>query len=585
MFDGKIQSNPATFAGYIWICALALSVLLATLSCYRAIGGVEEYAFGCDSFGYLSMAEAIRAGFHNRELPQFQIHSPQIQLLVDEMRAQHVPLEQWDELVAPHAHHYFPRTGAVGAQYPPGTGLALAMFPQGHALYRLNLIVLAALSAVAVVSLGLATRRGAWVAAGCVVLALEMCIALQQRVGTSSYSINAMMLPILLAVVGAFGARALDAEERRRWATPTAAFVSGIALGFGVMTRLSLILEVPGFALLLWSAPWMRNFLRRVFPFGVGVMIAGVLPVLINNYRVAGAWYLPTYNRDDAAPPNFDHLFHNARYYLAGDGSFGNRMLLALVISFAAVALLRRRGSTLHQLCGIALSAATMWAVPMLYFLSHKTTIWYYSTPGTLSTALTLALGLLAVEALLRTPRPDDPVLVDADKLVGDGLAMPSLRWLRTAPAMLAGVVALWNTPFAGLSALPPAPTAPEHRMLLPAELADKQNWIWADKLSGTLRYYADRTAFKTPFSIPSVRLMAYSYVARRGEQQYMIIDTPTMKALLTEATMSGAVAELRGNVGYAPYYLIRWPAIEHAHAITEPLGESSAHTSLNTAN
>src|ERR1700689_4964008 len=98
MFGEKIQRNPATFAGYIWIGALALSVLLATCSCYRAIGGVEEYASGCDSFGYLSMAKAIRAGFHNSELPQFQIHSPQIQLLVDEMRARHVPLDQWDEL-------------------------------------------------------------------------------------------------------------------------------------------------------------------------------------------------------------------------------------------------------------------------------------------------------------------------------------------------------------------------------------------------------------------------------------------------------------------------------------------------------
>jgi hypothetical protein len=580
MFGGKIQRNPATFAGYIWICALALSVLLATRSGYRAIGGVEEYAFGCDSFGYLSMAKAIRAGFHNRELPQFQIHSPQIQLLVDEMRARHVALEQWDELVAPHAHHYFPRTGAVGAQYPPGTGLALAMFPQGHALYRLNLIVLAGLSAVAIVSLGLAARRRAWAAAGCVVLALEMCIALHQRVGSSSYSINAMILPILFAVLGAFGALVPDAAERPRWTAPTAAFMAGIALGFGVMTRLSLILEVPGFALLLWSAPWMRNFRRRVFPFGVGVMIAGVLPVLINNYRVAGAWYLSTYNRGDAAPPNIDHLLHNARFYLVGDGSFGNRMLLALVISFAALTLFRPRSSTLHRMRETALAAAAMWGAPMLYFLSHKTTTWYYSTPGTLCTALTLAFGLLAIEALPRTPTSDDPVLADADI----PLARPSLRWFGTAPALLAGVVALWNTPFAGLFALPPAPTATEHRMVLPAELADQQSWIWADKLSGTLSYYADRTAFKTPFSIPSVRLIAYSYIARRGEQQYMIVDTPTMKALLTEARMSGAVAELRGSIGYAPYYLIRWPAIEHAHATTEPIGDSS-RISLNKVN
>ena len=106
--------------------------------------------------------------------------------------------------------------------------------------------------------------------------------------------------------------------------------------------------------------------------------------------------------------------------------------------------------------------------------------------------------------------------------------------------------------------------------MMLPPELADEQSWIWADNLTGTLRYYADRTAFKTPFSIPSVRRMAYSYVARRGEKQYMIIDSLPMMVLLAEAARSGAVAELRGRIGDVPYYLIRWPALDHARATTD---------------
>jgi hypothetical protein len=72
------------------------------------------------------------------------------------MKSKNVAVPTWEELVAPHAHHYFRVSDHVGVQYPPGTGLTLAAFPEGTALYRLNktTIVVILLVGLAAIALG-----------------------------------------------------------------------------------------------------------------------------------------------------------------------------------------------------------------------------------------------------------------------------------------------------------------------------------------------------------------------------------------------------------------------------------------------
>jgi hypothetical protein len=69
-------------------------------------------------------------------------------------------------VVAPHAHHYMPQSGYVGVQYPPGTGLILAMFPQGQAVYRLNRIVVFVFLVICVVTFIIAAWYRAWASIG-----------------------------------------------------------------------------------------------------------------------------------------------------------------------------------------------------------------------------------------------------------------------------------------------------------------------------------------------------------------------------------------------------------------------------------
>src|SRR2546430_17187483 len=89
------------------------------------------------------MARQVRQAVANLDLPQFHLESSQTRLLIDLMQSRKVPLGLWEEMVAPHAHHYFPQAGGVGVEYPPGTGFMLGVFPEGQAVDCLNFATLA----------------------------------------------------------------------------------------------------------------------------------------------------------------------------------------------------------------------------------------------------------------------------------------------------------------------------------------------------------------------------------------------------------------------------------------------------------
>src|SRR5262249_2199321 len=133
-----LQGRSGRLLGCLWLGVMGGALLLSAQHAYQRSSRVEEYAFACDPFGYLRMAREVRQAVSRLDLPQFHLESSQTRLLINLMQSQQVPVGLWEELVAPHAHHYFPRVGSVGVQYPPGTGLVLALFPEGQAVDGLN---------------------------------------------------------------------------------------------------------------------------------------------------------------------------------------------------------------------------------------------------------------------------------------------------------------------------------------------------------------------------------------------------------------------------------------------------------------
>jgi hypothetical protein len=547
-----MQSRFSRLLGYLWLGALAWALLLSAQYAYQRALSVEEYAFACDPFGYLRMAREVRRAVSNLALPQFDLDSPQTRLLIELMQSRDVPLHLWEEVVAPHAHHYFPQKGSVGVQYPPGTGFMLALFPEGQAVDGLNRATIALFLVIGFLVLIFAGTRQAWVSAGFVAMALYLGLVMLRKIGTDSFSINAALAPLLLGflcIFAALGLRSWPGRDRLAWVT---ALMGGCLLGFTVLIRLPIILLMPGLLMLLWPRSWRPSLQDLVMPFGLGIMVTGIVPLLAHQSYMTGAWYLPTYGSADSAPPSLEPLWANLRYYLGGGrGSQHNWALLALCIGVGGFLLYRPR----HQPTRLELSwtrltvsALTLWGVPTVYFLMHHIAISYYSIPATFGAVLLTALGALTIECC-----------APPAGLRSQSARRGRLRWTALALALVPGMATLVPAWLAYARGVVPI-ERPARQFVLPAELSATQAWIWADLLSGTFWYHGHKPAFKIGFTDPETRALLYRFAFERGEPQYLISDSATMQDLGREIVRMGGRLEPRGEVDGQPFFLIHWP-------------------------
>ena len=535
---------------YLWVALLAFSFYISVRSAYRESLSTPEYAYACDAFGYLRMARQIRHALSRGEWPEFKLESTQSRLLINFMQQQNVPVRRWEEVVAPHAHHYFPKSGYIGVQYPPGTGLALAMFPQGEAVYSLNRIVVFVFVLIGIGALVIAAWKQAWASIALVVLALNLGLLVLARVGVLSFSINAVLVPILLTCLLSLLALWFKTAGRDGLAL-LAASLAGLSLGFATLIRLPSFLLLPGFFVLLW--PGLRQVRVKSLPvvFLLGVIVVGVIPVLINQQDVAGAWYLSTYASVDAALPTLAGVKANLSYFLGnGEAAIDNWALLYALSAFTGFVLLylkrdsNRLGLSWKRL---ALAAFLIWFVSIGYFLTHWVTGPHYMIPSIFASIALLGFGALAMEAtatVVQRFNPRSTVTLLALALI----LLPSL-------AMFGRV---WSS-----RSITPAPArAITHApILLPSELVDDKAWVWADLLTGSLWYYANKPAFKIDKTDAGVRAMLFKWVFERGERQYLIQDSDAMKQYIAQIEQLGGKLELRGKVEGQPYFLVVWPS------------------------
>jgi hypothetical protein len=301
----------------------------------------------------------------------------------------------------------------------------------------------------------------------------------------------------------------------------------------------------------------------------VGVFLIGILPVLINQQAVAGAWYLPTYASVDAALPTLQRLRENFSYFFGADGPAAqdNWALLYAIAGFAGFVILnyfRRihessdRGALTWQRVGLASLVA--WLVPTVFFLSHWVTGAHYAIPGIFGAVALLGFGALAIEVAQHR----SPIRFEKRNV---------LCWIALGLIVTIGLGVL-NRAWSGRSHLPTPPQAIAHTpVVLPAELADERAWVWADLLTGTLWYYDDKPAFKIQFTNPETRARIFKFVFDRGDRQYIIQDNDRMLQFMDEIIKGGGTLELRGKVDGQPYFLIHWPS-------GGPLSKNVARTS-----
>jgi hypothetical protein len=324
--------------GYAWLVALGLALFVTAAGTYQRAMAMEERAWGCDLFGYLETAKDVRRGASRGQVPEFTLETEHTRLLIECMKGRQVPPPLWEEMVAPHAYHYFPRSGRVGVQYPPGTGVLLAAFPAGEAAHGLTRAVLAILLAAGLLALGVAARTQTWAAAGGAVLALQLGLVLPGEMYDYNYSINAMFAPLLLAFAALFLALILRSAAGTPRAAAVVAFLGGACFGFAILVRVTVVLLLPGALVLLVGADRRTWLNRSVVGFACGVGLCGVFPLLLHQQRITGAWYLPTYGANDREPPGLAALAANVPYYLwDGAGARYNWVPFTLAVGLAGL--------------------------------------------------------------------------------------------------------------------------------------------------------------------------------------------------------------------------------------------------------
>jgi hypothetical protein len=535
---------------YLWIALLACSFYISVRTSYRRSLQTEEFAYACDSFGYLRMAKQIRHAYERGVWPEFKLESAQTRLLINLMQQNNVAVPRWEEVIAPHAHHYFPQAGYVGVQYPPGTGLVLAMFPQGEAVYRLNRIVEWVFIVAGFGMLAIAAWKRAWVSIGLVVLALTLGLMVMARLGALSFSMNAVLVPIVLTCVFSLLALRFKTADRDGLAL-MCALLAGMSVGFATMIRLPSFLLSAGFLVLLW--PGFRNFRIKSLPvaFALGATITGVIPVVINQRNVAGAWYLSTYASVDAAPPTLGRLPENIEYFLwSGHASVDNWAIFAGFVGLVGFLMLYVRREQSNRL-GLgwkqfALAVALLWVIPICYFLTHRITGAHYMVSSIFATLTLIGFGSLALELTSKVVLRFEP------RRVLSWVALVLILW-----PVYGTLTRVWEQ-----RDLAPAPkTSTTHApILLPSELVDEKAWIWADLLTGSLWYYANKPAFKIQFTDEETRAQIFKFVWERGDRQYLIQDSEQMKVYIAEIEKLGGRLEIRGKVDGQPYFLVVWP-------------------------
>jgi hypothetical protein len=529
----------ARAARFTWWLLLAAAVLAVARESWLRSTHLEEYAYGCDPYGYLEGAERVREAWRERRLPDFTLQHPQQRALIEHLARVEPRSKRWDQFVGPHCTHYFERAGHVGLQYPPGTSAMLALFPRDDARNGLHRWTIAGVAATALAVASAAMARGATAGAGAVAAAAVLTLVLFRSHAVVSYSVHALVLPLLAGAGLVFVAGALRVRGRPR-AAVAAAFAAGLLLGWGCVVRLPFALLTPAFALLLPLRLWPALATG-------GSLVA--LPILgCHQHDVAGAFWKTSYAEIDQAWVGLERAWeHGVPFYLGGGrGAVWHLDVALLAMGFAGVAWRARDGAGPGLCRRVAVAVSLVWLGNVVFYVFHEAQGSYYLAPLALAATWVLAFGCVACE----TP--------------GEGIVLrPWRRGLALALAFVPGAFAVGR----GALALDATPHRDDRlpSLEVPAELREPRAWRWADLTSSTFWYYADLPSYKLPFSSPEIRAEAWRWAGARGDPQYLVLDSEAMRRLADEAAGLGATLVARGEVFGHPYVRLDWEASPEA--------------------
>ena len=295
-------------------------------------------------------------------------------------------------------HTLIPASNKQVLQYPPGTGLVLALFPAGYQVIPLYGVCTILIFGFAFAAIWLARSRRDLATA-----AIFGCVAIYMMINPTKASYSVAPTVVVCAAAAWLTARLLSASKAFSSEVDTGsrqenaskqengdqrplllAMAIGLLIGLSVNFRLPNLFLSAGYCLYFLVAFLMQRS-RQSFMQGLGfgvALLVGIVPTLAANAINAGSPFATTYSAVDAIAPALD--VEVLRAYLV-DLQFP---LLLIAIGWTVLAWWRGQRE-------IALVVAANLAVNIVFFLTHPLFTPYYTVPVAVLSLWTLLYGTL----------------------------------------------------------------------------------------------------------------------------------------------------------------------------------------------
>ena len=367
------------------ICGFGCFVILAsniwTMSRWSELRGVH------DDFCYLRQAHLFKK--HGLGGLNTNVSGDDEHYLSTKMSEMNVP--GWTNPMAPPCHTAMPATKKFVIQYPPGTGFALAMFPQGY-----QVIPLFGLATVAIFGFALLAIFYATTTLSILMTTAFADLALYMMINPTKASYSMAPTMVVCALAGFLTAHLFVRTPPRHRIPMT--FLTGLVVGAAVNFRLANLFVSVGYFLFFGFA-FLRSRKLETFLQGGWFSLAflmGIMPTLIANAINAGSPFSTTYGGDpsDLSAPAID--ISVLRAYVTDLQFFLLILAGAWVVSIVRLA----RGGGIRS---VALITGLNLAVNVAFFMTHPTFNPYYTVPIAM-----LSLWSLLFASLLRPAEPED---------------------------------------------------------------------------------------------------------------------------------------------------------------------------------
>lgn len=290
-----------------------------------------------------------------------------------------IAFAEWNDVKRIPCHTYIPAADKYVMQYPPGTGAALALFPEGYQV--IPLYVLANVTIFAFVLFALFRARDPATLALAAVFGLA-ALYLMINPAKASYSVPPTMM--VCAAAGLLTVRFFANPAPHR--VLLIALV-GLLIGLSVNFRLPNLFLAVGYCL-YFAGAFLLARTRQTFlhglAFGVAFLV-GIAPTLIANAINAGSPFATTYSSVDVVPPELNSGVLLS--YLV-DVQF---TLLAISVIWTAW-LWRIKHGRGRQ---VAILLAANLAVNLIFFMTHPIFTPYYIIPIDMLSLWTLLFATL----------------------------------------------------------------------------------------------------------------------------------------------------------------------------------------------